>query len=234
MHIVKTSWSRSMFAGMTFKDWFSVFTSVVGVFVIPFTLVGIWRSRVVSQQADNWKARQEEIGTYNDINTRYAEFLRMLLANPDVDIGEFETPRKLANRTERYKRNLMYAVLVSIMERAFLLYTAIDRFENEQLSQERTVLVKLLDGVERSLFGRHPKRYETHIFKSQWPGWLRYFQYYCSHDAFREYWMATVPGEAPGVPTQWHDTDFEAFVTNLMRNTGGAEIPDQTKKIEPV
>jgi hypothetical protein len=138
-----------MFAGMTFKDWFSVFTSVVGVFVIPFTLVGIWRSRVVSQQADNWKARQEEIGTYNDINTRYAEFLRMLLANPDVDIGEFETPRKLSKRTERYKRNLMYAVLVSIMERAYLLYTAIDRFEKEQLSQDRTVLVKLLDSVQK-------------------------------------------------------------------------------------
>jgi hypothetical protein len=46
--------------------------------------------------------------------------------------------------------------------------------------------------------------------------------------------MATVPGETPGVPTQWHDTDFEAFVTNLMKNGEGAEVPDQTKIIEPI
>jgi hypothetical protein len=61
---------------MEFDEWFGVFAGLVGSFVVPFTLLGIWRNRVVSQEAENWRARQEEIGTYNDINNRYADFIK--------------------------------------------------------------------------------------------------------------------------------------------------------------
>lgn len=113
----------------------------------------------------------------------------------------------------------MYATLVSMMERAFLLYTAIDRFDKEsgENSTGRTRFVTCLDKTEIFLFGPHPKKHEIHFFKTQWPGWLKYFEYYCSHKAFQEYWASSVQSEVPYIPGQGLDSDFEKFVDDIIK-----------------
>jgi hypothetical protein len=213
-----------MFQGISVKDWVLMASGVFALFAVPFTLLGIWRNRVMAQEAENWKTRQEEIGTYNDINTRYAEFLKTLLSNSDVDIGEFQTPRKLTSETEIYKRNLMYAMLVSLMERAHLLYTEIEQFEKSGDSRKGGSLVaNALESVEMRFFGKHPNRYKTHIVTTQRPGWEAYFEHYCSHEAFRQYWLT--PGPEGTLPGQWHDTDFERFVNGLIDKAAQHSTP---------
>lgn len=207
-----------MLWGITIKDWVPLIAAVIGIFLIPFTLLGIWRNRAISLESDNWRARQDEIGTYNDINNKYADFLKLLLSNPDVDIGEFGPPKEPTTEAERYKRKIIYATLVALMERAFLLYSAVEEFEKTRKMPRRsaTLLVAFLDKADRMCFGSHPMRSETHIFQKQWPGWVKYFEAYCGQKAFQEYWQDTAAPHAP--PTHWHDKDFEDFINKLIQS----------------
>jgi hypothetical protein len=86
------------------------------------------------------------------------------------------------------------------------------------------------------LFGKHPQQYQTHIFKTQWPGWEKYFEHYCRLKAFREYWAEGNLHADQSSFTQWQDTKFENFVNGKIdtaikeSRTGWAslDLPDSS------
>lgn len=207
-----------MFKDMVFKDWVTILASIVGAITIPFTLVGIWRNRVITQQSEYWRDRQKEIDTYNDLNTKYYEFLKLLHANSDINIGEIDTPTRIVDPKDKYKRDLMYAMFVTMIERAYVLYREIDKHERSSKEAERgrSGFAKLVEKVESNLFGSPQQRIETHIFQNQWPGWKNYIEYYCGHVEFQIYWRHQVPNEKSENPTLWQDQDFEKFISGII------------------
>lgn len=204
---------------MLFKDWVTVAVSIFGILTIPFTLVGIWRNRIIAQQSEYWRDRQKEIDTYNDLNSKYYEFLKLLLSSSDINIGETSIPPQLSDPKEKYKRDLMYAIFVTMIERAYVLYREIDKHEKstKEAERQRTRFARIIEKVETRLFGAQQQRIETHIFANQWPGWKNYIEYYCSHLEFQVYWRHQVPNEKSDHPTLWQDQDFENFISEIIK-----------------
>jgi len=64
-----------------------------------------------------------EYGTYNALDDKYIHYLELCFKHPDLDI--FDIP--LDNKTERSpaqerQERIMFTILISILERAFLMY----------------------------------------------------------------------------------------------------------------
>jgi hypothetical protein len=67
--------------------------------------------------------REREYGTYNALDEKYIHFLELCLDKPDLDILDLphERPKKpTPNRPKR--EQILYLILISILERAFLMY----------------------------------------------------------------------------------------------------------------
>jgi hypothetical protein len=76
-----------------------------------------YRRKTLREQADR------EYGTYNALDEKYLEFLEMCRANPRLDIFDIPdvTSADLSD-TERKQELIAFTMLVSIFERAFLMY----------------------------------------------------------------------------------------------------------------
>jgi hypothetical protein len=64
-----------------------------------------------------------EYGTYHALDDKYIDYLKLCLDNPDLDVTD--TPRKdVKDFTEeqRHRELVVFTILISIMERAYLMY----------------------------------------------------------------------------------------------------------------
>jgi len=66
---------------------------------------------------------EREYGTYNALDDKYIDYLKLCLANSDLDVADI--PKQgmgNLNRDQQHRETLIFGVLVSILERAYLMY----------------------------------------------------------------------------------------------------------------
>jgi len=67
--------------------------------------------------------RDREYGTYNALDEKYLEFLKLCLDHPSLDVFDIpdETPRQLTEEQAKIEL-IAFTMLISMFERAFLMY----------------------------------------------------------------------------------------------------------------
>jgi len=67
--------------------------------------------------------RDREYGTYNALDEKYKEFLELCIKNPHLDLYDMplSKSKKLSN-IEKIQQLALFDILVSLLERAFLMY----------------------------------------------------------------------------------------------------------------
>lgn len=75
---------------------------------------------VINKQKER---RDKDYGTYDTLDDKYIDYLTLCLEYPDLDVAD--TPRANTgplNETQQHCQLIMFSILVSIMERAYLMY----------------------------------------------------------------------------------------------------------------
>ncbi|MES3037321.1 MAG: hypothetical protein V4736_05380 [Bdellovibrionota bacterium] len=98
---------------MNLEDW-ELASYVVTVVGFPFALlVFMWEQRRERQNED------EEI--YQQLSDEYAKFSAVLLENADLRLMSEEVPDEQLNPEQRERKKIIFDMLVSLFERAFIL-----------------------------------------------------------------------------------------------------------------
>ena len=66
---------------------------------------------------------EREYGTYNALDEKYVDYLALCMSHPDLDVGDI--PRRDAkelNAEQQHREEVMFSILIAIMERAYLMY----------------------------------------------------------------------------------------------------------------
>jgi hypothetical protein len=113
------------------------------------------------------EAERREYGTYDLLEGKYVEFQQMALRYAKLDVAEFplKSPQPLSDE-ETVQQRILYMILFSLFERAFLMYRS--RFH-------------LLRGHTRT---------------EQWKGWESYMRKYCERESCRLAWFNHAPPQA--------------------------------------
>ncbi len=110
------------------------------------------------------ESERREYGTYDLLEGKYVEFQQMALRYAKLDVAEFplKAPPALSDE-EVVQQRILYMILFSLFERAFLMYRS--RFH-------------LLRG---------------HTRNEQWKGWESYIRKYCERESCRLAWFNHLP-----------------------------------------
>ncbi len=87
------------------------------------TLVGIPVGLFVYIEEKRKERKDREYGTYNALDEKYKEFLVLCMDNPDLDL--YDVPIKNAKKLtedQKVQQLALFDILVSLLERAFLMY----------------------------------------------------------------------------------------------------------------
>ena len=91
--------------------------------ILRFTqLIGIPVAIVLYALNKRKERRDKDYGTYDTLDDKYIDYLKLCLEYPDLDI--VDTPRSVAplNQDQQHRELVMFSILISIMERAYLMY----------------------------------------------------------------------------------------------------------------
>ena len=101
-------------AVMSIFDWFEFLSFVVTVFGLPFAiLVFLWEQRRERQN------EEEEI--YQRLSDEYSSFLKLVLANSDLQILRKKGPIVELTPEQQERKWILFSILISLFERAYLL-----------------------------------------------------------------------------------------------------------------
>lgn len=79
--------------------------------------------------------REREIGTYTALDDKYLQYLELCIQHPDLNVYYFRTDRKTGfTPQEKVQRYALFEILISIMERSYLMYT---RHADDDRASER-------------------------------------------------------------------------------------------------
>ena len=82
----------------------------------PIALIGYLQAKRKEEQ-------QKEDGTYHALDEKYLEYQKLCLRHPELDVFDYPSPRTGPVTEEIKKKELiMFTILVSIFERAFIMY----------------------------------------------------------------------------------------------------------------
>jgi hypothetical protein len=87
------------------------------------TVLGVPTALVVFVNEKRRERRDREYGTYDALDDKYREYLLLCLENPELDLYDVpldESPE--LDPPTRIRQAAMFDVLVSLLERAFLMY----------------------------------------------------------------------------------------------------------------
>ena len=86
-------------------------------------LLGIPVSLYLFYAEKEKERREREYGTYNALDDKYIDYLKLCLAYPEYDV--FDIPNEIHREMSPEKRRMqliLFSILVSILERSFLMY----------------------------------------------------------------------------------------------------------------
>lgn len=100
----------------TIKDWLEALSYLTVIVSLPLALYQ-YRKITTKEQSDR------EYGTYNALDEKYLEFLKMCYENPRLDIFDIsDRPPEKLNTLEVKQELIAFTMLFSVFERAFLMY----------------------------------------------------------------------------------------------------------------
>ena len=90
---------------------------------IPLALRQHYRAVKKEQRDRELAQRDRELGTYNALDEKYIEYLRLCLKYPNLDVFDVPhpSPAPLSPEDERLQI-ILFTILMSIFERAYLMY----------------------------------------------------------------------------------------------------------------
>jgi len=101
---------------MSLAEWMDVLANITMILGFPIALLVFIYDR-------RKERREREYGTYHALDEKYLEYLRMCIDNPHLNL--YDVPLKKPPRlseTEKTRQSAMFDILVSLLERAFLMY----------------------------------------------------------------------------------------------------------------
>ena len=96
---------------------------VLDVIVKVFQLIGIPVAIVLYMINKRKERRDKDYGTYDTLDDKYIDYLKLCLDYPDLDVAD--TPKANTGPLtpdQQQRERVLFSILISIMERAFLMY----------------------------------------------------------------------------------------------------------------
>lgn len=90
---------------------------IMGVLGIP---VAVW----LFFHERKKERKQAEYDAFNALDNKYIDFLALCLQHPELGVSPVRLPKGQADSVPTRKRHLLYLVLISILERAFVMYSS--------------------------------------------------------------------------------------------------------------
>ena len=121
---------------MTTLEWLEALSYVVTIVGLPFAIVVFLQEQRKERQGDD-EAR------YLQLSDEYTKFLRLVLDNADLHLMTHFEPPKPFTSDQIERRNILFEVLVSIFERAYI------TVYEERMSRQATRLWQTWDDYMR-------------------------------------------------------------------------------------
>ena len=87
------------------------------------TILGIPLAIILFVNEKSKERREREYGTYDALDDKYIDYLRLCMENPELDLYDIPLEKKIALSPEqKIRQYAMFEILVSLLERAFLMY----------------------------------------------------------------------------------------------------------------
>lgn len=101
---------------VTLKEILEILTYLSTILGIPLAIYLFYQEKKKERIDREW-------GTYNALDDKYVEFLRLCLENIDLDVFDIRMKSRNKMTNEQKRRELIiFTILISIFERAFLMY----------------------------------------------------------------------------------------------------------------
>jgi hypothetical protein len=84
------------------------------------TILGLPLALYLFYNEKRKERKEREYGTYNALDDKYIHFLEMCLEKPELDVIEYSVDTQF-DKNERQEQ-ILFLILISILERAFLMY----------------------------------------------------------------------------------------------------------------
>ncbi|MCW7753408.1 hypothetical protein OOT00_05335 [Desulfobotulus sp. H1] len=99
------------------NDYLQLIAHTVTILGLPLALLIFYREKRRERQ-------DREYGTYDALDNKYTHFLELCLERPELDVFDLPFDSNEMNATARKKRQeeIMFLILISIIERAYLMY----------------------------------------------------------------------------------------------------------------
>ena len=131
------------------NEYLQLAAHVVVILGLPLAILLLYREKVRER-------RDREYGTYNALDDKYIQFLEMCLEHPNLDVSDFpRQDQRQPTEAELRQVQILLTILVSILERAFLMYK--DQSTEIKKRQYAGWVDYMKDWCSRP------------IFRSQWP-----------------------------------------------------------------
>lgn len=101
----------------------SILTDYLKVAAHIVTILGLPLAIFLYYQEKKKERRDREYGTYNALDDKYIQFLELCIEHADLDV--FDVPLEDRNKSspkQRRQEQILFTILISILERAFLMY----------------------------------------------------------------------------------------------------------------
>lgn len=141
---------------MSWLEWLEALSYVVTIFGFPFAIAVFLHEQRKERQNEN-----EEL--YQRLSDEYADFLRLVLDNADLQLLRSQDTRRQLDDEEQERRYVIFQILIALFERAYLLvyeeelsrknqrlWSSWEDYMREWCGREdfRTLLPKLLEGED--------------------------------------------------------------------------------------
>jgi hypothetical protein len=99
---------------MTWFEWVEALSYAVTIVGLPLAIVVF-----IYEQRRERQNEEEEI--YQRLSDEYTEFLKLVLANPDLQLLRKQPPAAPLTDEQRERKLVLFSILISLFERAYLL-----------------------------------------------------------------------------------------------------------------
>jgi hypothetical protein len=90
--------------------------NIASVIGIPIAIYVYWSNKVIER-------KQKEYETYNAIDEKYYEYIRLCLQFPELDMFYIPLSKKIKLTPEQsIQRLALFEILISLLERAYIMY----------------------------------------------------------------------------------------------------------------
>lgn len=108
----------------TIKKCLEIISSIITILGVPVAIWIFFRNKKKEE-------RDREYQTYNALDDKYIEFLNLCLDNSELDI--YSERNSILTPEQEHKRIIIFEILISIFERAFLMY----KDKNNKIKKEQ-------------------------------------------------------------------------------------------------